>query len=100
MEENQEELEEDTEEYMMMFYVAAKNKESYRVEITLKGFSTNMEVDKEAATTIISEETFKKIRHRNLAQKKLEIKSAQVKFRTYIDVSVKVLGTGVLYDGQ
>ena len=99
-EENQEE--EDTEEYTM-FHVASKDKEPYRVEINLNGFSTSMGVDTGEAATIISEETFKKISQGNSAQRKLEKKPTQVKLRTYTGESVKVLGTVdvvVLYEGQ
>ena len=62
-----------------------------------------MEVDTEAAATIISEETFKKISRGNSAQKKLEMISTQVKLRTYPGESVKILGTVdivVFYEGQ
>ena len=46
--------EEDVAEYTM-FHVAAKEREPYRVEINLNGFSTSMEVDTRAAATVISE---------------------------------------------
>ena len=94
--------EEDTAEYTK-FHVAAKEREPYRVEINLNGISTTMEVDTEAAATIISEETFKKISRGNSAQNKLEMKPTQVKLRTYTGESVKILGTVevvVFYEGQ
>ena len=68
-EENHEEG--DTGQYMM-FHVASKDKEPCRVEINLNGFSTSMEVDAGATTTIISEEMFKKISQGNLVQKELK----------------------------
>ena len=62
-----------------------------------------MEVDAGTAATIISKETFKKLSRGNSAQKKLEMKPTQVKLRTYIGESVKILGTVdvvVFYEGQ
>ena len=69
----------------------------------LNEISTSMEVDTGAAATIISEETFKEINQGNSAKKKLEIKPANVKLRTYTSELVKVLGTVdvvVKYEGQ
>lgn len=59
----EEEEEEHGEEYTM-FRVVAEGKEPYCVVIDLNGISTSMEVDTDAATTIISEETFKEIQQR------------------------------------
>ena len=99
---SEEEEEENGEEYTM-FRVVAEGKEPYRVVIDLKGISTSMEVDTGAAATIISEETFKEINQGNSAKKKLEMKPAHVKLRTYTGELVKVLGTVdvvVKYEGQ
>lgn len=71
--------------------------------IDLNGISTSMEIDTSAAATIISEETFKEINQGNSAEKKLEMKPAHVKLRTYTGELVKVLGTVdivVKYEGQ
>ena len=89
-----EEEEENGEEYRM-FRVVAEGKEPYRVVIDLNEISTSMEVDTGAAATVISEETFKEINQGNSAKKKLEMKPAHVKLRTYtgvlgtVDVVVK-----------
>ena len=99
---SEEEEEENGEEYTM-FRVVAEGKEPYRVVIDLNGISTSMEVDTGAAATIISEETFKEINQGNSAKKKLEMKPAHVKLRTYTGELVKVLGTVdvvVKYEGQ
>ena len=88
----EEEEEENGEEYMM-FRVVAEGKEPYRVVIDLNGISMSMDVDTGAATTIITEETFKEINQRNSAKKKLEMKPAHVKLPTYTGELVKVLGT-------
>ena len=74
----EEEEEEHGEEYTM-FRVVAEGKEPYCVVIDLNGISTSMEVDTDAATTIMSEETFKEINQGNSAKKKLERKPAHVK---------------------
>ena len=98
-----EEEEDENEEDYTMFRVVAEGKEPYRVVIDLNGISTSMEVDTGAAATIISEETFKEINKRSSAKKKLEMKPAHVKLRTYTGELVKVLGTvyGVVkYEGQ
>ena len=70
---SEEKLEEEVVAEYTMFHVATKEREPYRVEIKLNGFSTSMEVDTGAAATIINKETFKKISRGNSAQKKLEL---------------------------
>ena len=99
---SEEEKEQNGEEYTM-FRVVAEGKEPYRVVIDLNGISTSMEVDTGAAATIISEETFKEINQGHSAKKKVEMKPAHVKLRTYTGELVKVLGTVdvvVKYEGQ
>lgn len=98
----EEEEEENGEEYTM-FRVVAEGKEPYCVVIDLHGISTSMEVDTGAAATIISKETFKEINQGHSAKKKLEMKPAHVKLRTYTGELVKVLGTVdvvLKYEGQ
>ena len=86
-----------------MFRVVVEGREPYHVVTDLNGISMSMEVDTGAAATIISEETFKEINQGHSAKKKLEMKPAHVKLRTYTCELVKVLGTVdvvVKYKGQ
>ena len=99
---SEEEEEENGEEYTM-FRVVAEGKEPYCVVIDLNGISTSVEVDTGAAATIISKETFKEINQGHSAKKKLEMKPAHVKLRTYTGELIKVLGTVdviLKYEGQ
>ena len=76
-----------------MFHQAAKERELYRVNLALNGVQTSMEVDTRADTTIINEDTYKKIIDGNSAKNRPRMGTAKVKLRTYTGELLKVLGT-------
>ena len=62
-------------------YIAAREREPYRVDLQLNGVQTSMEVDTGAAATIINEETYKRINDGNSVKNHPQMGSAKMKLR-------------------